>query len=147
MAKSYRSQYLDPRWQKKRLEVMEQQGFTCQRCETTEKTLSVHHNQYIPNRDVWDYENSQLSVLCQDCHADLHAKDDLLNDLISRIPAHSFERKTIAYLIGGFLVREPMLEDASYFEALHFNAGLLASRMVSDAMDFHFGLLREGDQQ
>lgn len=147
MAKSYRSQYFDPRWQKKRLEVMEQQGFTCQRCKSTEKTLSVHHNQYIPNRDVWDYKNSQLSVLCQDCHGDLHAEDDLLNDLISRIPPYSFERKTIAYLIGGYLEKEPMLKDATSFQELHYNAGLLALKMVSNAVDFYFQSSEKGGKQ
>ena len=100
MAKSYRSQYLDPRWQKKRLEALNEAGFSCSICKKTDQTLHVHHNQYIANRDVWDYETTQLTVLCEPCHSELHSKSDLLNEVISRVSLK--DRRVAAFLVAGY---------------------------------------------
>lgn len=66
---NYKSQYLNPRWQKKRLVIMERDEFTCKRCNDKEKTLNVHHLYYVPGKNVWDYPNSSLVTLCADCHS------------------------------------------------------------------------------
>lgn len=102
MAKSYRSQYLDPRWQKKRLEVMQERHFTCEICYAKDQTLNVHHKQYISNKDVWDYENCQLSVICQDCHKQLHEQPDFINEVISRIPQEPGFRSDAAFILAGY---------------------------------------------
>lgn len=39
----------DPRWQKKRLQILERDGFACQSCYDTETTLHVHHCTYTAN--------------------------------------------------------------------------------------------------
>lgn len=100
MAKSYRSQYLDPRWQKKRLEALNEAKFSCSVCKKTDQTLHVHHNQYITGRDVWDYETNQLTVLCEPCHGELHSKSDLLNEVISRVSL--VDRRVAAFLVAGY---------------------------------------------
>lgn len=64
----YREKLLDPRWQKKRLEVLERCHWSCRHCNSKDKTLHVHHAYYLPNRDPWDYPDKDLSALCEDCH-------------------------------------------------------------------------------
>lgn len=66
MAKSYSEKLRDPRWQKKRLEILQRDNFTCQHCKDTETELHVHHNQYKGN--PWDVPNETLNVLCKFCH-------------------------------------------------------------------------------
>lgn len=64
----YASKLLDPRWQKKRLEILERDKFTCFQCGSDQKTLHVHHSYYIKGRDPWNYPNWSLSTLCKRCH-------------------------------------------------------------------------------
>lgn len=66
--KTYSEKLKDPRWQKKRLEVMEASKFTCDMCRSTEKTLHVHHVNYRKGAKPWDYELNEFKCLCEDCH-------------------------------------------------------------------------------
>ena len=102
MAKSYRSQYLDPRWQKKRLEVMQKAEFKCQACDSGEKTLNVHHKQYVTNRDIWDYKDDQYATLCEDCHEMIHKSFDILNDVIGSVDNRKISRKAMAAFLAGW---------------------------------------------
>jgi len=67
--KSYGEKLKDPRWQKKRLEVLERDGWGCYECKDKESTLNVHHLVY-ESHDPWDTQNYLLRVLCNDCHKD-----------------------------------------------------------------------------
>lgn len=71
---NYKESLLDPRWQKKRLEVMSEDGWKCMFCNSTKNTLTVHHIKYIQGRKVWDYPNNLLITLCLDCHDFIHEK-------------------------------------------------------------------------
>lgn len=64
----YAIKYKDPRWQKKRLEVMQRDGFQCLHCGNSKATLNVHHSYYVSGRDIWDYDESTLLTLCEPCH-------------------------------------------------------------------------------
>lgn len=77
---SYSEKYRDPRWQKKRLEVMELAHWKCQCCGTETKELHVHHPRYRKNKDIWDYSTIELRALCLDCHSTL---TDAINDVRS----------------------------------------------------------------
>jgi hypothetical protein len=68
MKKSYSDQLLDPRWQKKRLQILERDKWTCQKCSDTGATLHVHHKKYLTNTDPWDYPDEFLTSLCELCH-------------------------------------------------------------------------------
>jgi len=69
MAKSRYSEKLrDPRWQKKRLEVLKRDGWKCQICLDTEETLAVHHRLYEHGKEPWDYPLGWLVTLCEPCH-------------------------------------------------------------------------------
>jgi hypothetical protein len=64
--KTYLEKLKDPRWQKKRLEILNRDEFTCQFCFDKESTLHVHHVKYSNN--PWDINNQYLLSLCFDCH-------------------------------------------------------------------------------
>ena len=57
---------LDPRWQKKRLLILNRDGFACKYCGETKKTLHVHHDSYCG--DPWDTPDEDLITCCKDCH-------------------------------------------------------------------------------
>jgi len=62
----YSEKLRDPRWQKKRLEVMNRDSFTCLACGDSKSTLNVHHKYYSGN--PWDAEMDGLETLCEWCH-------------------------------------------------------------------------------
>jgi hypothetical protein len=64
----YFAKLKDPRWQRKRLEILERDGWQCNRCGETATALNVHHRYYLKNRDPWDYEDDSLVSLCDPCH-------------------------------------------------------------------------------
>ncbi len=68
----------DPRWQKKRLEIMQRAEFACTMCGDEESTLNVHHGYYEQGFDPWAYPNETLWCLCEDCH---RSTQEVLRDL------------------------------------------------------------------
>jgi len=68
MPSEYSEKLKDPRWQKKRLEILERDEWACQVCFDSGSTLVVHHRDYLPNTDPWDYPDSYLITLCEECH-------------------------------------------------------------------------------
>lgn len=66
--KTYAQKLLDPRWQRKRLEILQKADFTCNGCHATEETLHVHHVHYKKGAEPWDYDDEDLVALCHKCH-------------------------------------------------------------------------------
>lgn len=66
--KSYSEKLRDPRWQKKRLEILSRDEWTCQFCGDKESTLNVHHLIYEQNKNPWEYQDYFLITLCEGCH-------------------------------------------------------------------------------
>jgi hypothetical protein len=64
---TYSKKLQDPRWQKKRLEILERDDFKCQNCSDTKNTLHVHHKIY--SGEPWETESKYLITLCEDCHS------------------------------------------------------------------------------
>lgn len=64
---TYAEKLKDPRWQKRRLRILERDDFTCQFCFDSESTLHVHHLWY-ENGDPWDTSDDSLITLCEECH-------------------------------------------------------------------------------
>lgn len=79
---SYSEQLKHPNWQRKRLEVMQGAGFSCENCGDTETMLNVHHRRYVKGRMVWEYELHELQCLCQPCHLQHHDNRELLERLL-----------------------------------------------------------------
>lgn len=57
-----------PKWQEKRLRIMERDGFKCLECGSNDTTLNVHHGYYRKGAEPWDYEDETLHTLCEGCH-------------------------------------------------------------------------------
>ena len=64
---TYSEKLRSPRWQKKRLEILERDNWSCVCCGEKEKNLQVHHAVYS-RIDPWDYPNHILQTLCAPCH-------------------------------------------------------------------------------
>ena len=78
-----------PKWQKKRLKILERDKFQCRSCEDDSKTLHVHHLYYDYKLKPWEYSDDDLVTLCEDCHDIIHSlkvnKDDfVLADQITK---------------------------------------------------------------
>ncbi len=82
--KTYYEKLKDPRWQKKRLEVMDRDGFECQNCGATDKTLNVHHRAYLRGFEPWEYPDDSLETLCEDCHKEASKKIERLNAMMAQ---------------------------------------------------------------
>jgi hypothetical protein len=65
---SYQERLSSPKWQKKRLEVLQNANWRCQLCGNDREELHVHHSYYERGRAPWDYPNSSLIALCKRCH-------------------------------------------------------------------------------
>lgn len=68
MAKTYYEKLRDPKWQRKRLEIMQRAGFSCEWCGDGAKTLHIHHGYYAKGHEPWDYGEDTLYCLCEVCH-------------------------------------------------------------------------------
>lgn len=79
--KSYSDQLKDPKWQKKRLEVLERARWTCRQCRSGKITLHVHHLYYVKGVKPWDYPDGALVVLCEDCHKERHSLEEKFDRL------------------------------------------------------------------
>jgi hypothetical protein len=67
----YRKLLEDPRWNAKRLVILERDGNKCTKC-GSDKNLQVHHLRYEKDGSPWDSNNSDLTTLCGDCHKTKH---------------------------------------------------------------------------
>lgn len=100
---TYFEKLKDPRWQKKRLEVLSSREFRCEVCGDDSQTLHVHHKQYFKGREPWDYEAKQLSAVCETCHEESHHNEDPLLLAASFVQMDGPRcRQSVASLIAGF---------------------------------------------
>lgn len=64
----YSEKLKDPRWQRKRLEILQRDDFACCKCLSTTETLHVHHGYYEKGLEPWEYDDDTLWTLCESCH-------------------------------------------------------------------------------
>lgn len=57
-----------PKWQRKRLEIMNRDNFKCVCCGDEETTLHIHHKNYEYGKNIWEYEDNNFITVCEDCH-------------------------------------------------------------------------------
>lgn len=99
----YSEKLKDPRWQKKRLKILERDNFICQDCRDKKKTLHIHHKLYFKDKEPWDIPDEYLITLCEECHE--NEKIDMKNncvELILTIKEFGFMAGDIWELIEGF---------------------------------------------
>lgn len=63
---TYAEKLKDPRWQRKRLYILDRDNFTCIYCGDSSSTLHVHHKKYFG--EPWEAEDKELETCCQFCH-------------------------------------------------------------------------------
>jgi nucleoside 2-deoxyribosyltransferase len=63
----YKEKLKNPKWQEKRLEIMNRDGFTCQLCRDKSTMQCVHHMKYTAD-EPWDEPDHNLITLCEECH-------------------------------------------------------------------------------
>ena len=63
---TYSDKLKDPRWQRKRLEIMDRDGWKCRNCGDEKSTLHVHH--WFYDGEPWEINSKFLSTLCEKCH-------------------------------------------------------------------------------
>src|SRR5262245_8350318 len=66
--REYQERLKDPRWQRKRLGVLERAAWACEACGTKDSNLQVHHGFYERQALPWEYSDASLFVLCDHCH-------------------------------------------------------------------------------
>ena len=69
---TYWQKLRDPRWQKRRLEILQRDKFTCRLCADDASTLHVHHLRYERGADPWESLGFSLLTVCENCHEAMH---------------------------------------------------------------------------
>jgi hypothetical protein len=109
---NYTEQYKHPKWQKRRLNKMDsvmkfydKDTPCCEWCYNDEEQLHIHHKEYVKNRDIWDYKDDELLVLCESCHKDIHAMNNEIKSLIAGMSdmAETFQSvRSVLFLMSRF---------------------------------------------
>jgi hypothetical protein len=99
---TYQEKLKDPRWQKKRLEILERDGWCCTNCGSDKSTLHVHHNVYVKNKEPWDYDNNLLQSLCEGCHKEFHSNEPLISRFLTDSIKKNFSLNDMLIISMGF---------------------------------------------
>ena len=62
--------------------MLEAAGWKCTSCGRTTKTFHVHHVHYRKDAMPWEYDASELRVLCETCHTNIHLAQQALMEII-----------------------------------------------------------------
>lgn len=106
--KSYSEKLLDPRWQKKRLEILQFAGWECENCGSKDKTLHVHHSYYEKGLEPWEYPDISMSALCEMCHAVAQSDMQTLHRVIGEArTGDCYPLEIAGYIHGKVMLRDP----------------------------------------
>ena len=106
MSKSpdYQESLKDPRWQRKRLRIMENAEWSCEDCGRRDKELQVHHCHYIRafRFEPWSYPDELLICVCADCHLPRQDREEAVYIAVAKImrrtPIESLEYDAWAFI-------------------------------------------------
>jgi 5-methylcytosine-specific restriction endonuclease McrA len=96
---TYLEKLKDPRWQKKRLEIMQRDEFMCRKCFDKGSTFNVHHKYYIYNNDPWDYPDELLITLCEKCHDEEEESKYIINDFAKVLLSYGYLASELIQLL------------------------------------------------
>jgi 5-methylcytosine-specific restriction endonuclease McrA len=101
--KTYSEKLKNANWQKKRLEILSRDNWTCLSCGRNclkEGLLAhVHHIKYLHNLEPWEYENNYLATYCELCHNTEHLIGGQINEiLIELIRNHAIFIKPVSQI-------------------------------------------------
>lgn len=92
---TYSEKLKHPKWQKKRLEILQRDEFACRECGNDKNTLHVHHGHYENGLAPWEYDDWTLKTLCKDCHEDTQATLEEIHAYLGCLPLHPHLNKLI----------------------------------------------------
>lgn len=102
MAAAYTEKLADPRWQRKRLEIFNRDNWTCQCCGDKASQLEIHHTQYWPGKEPWEYPGDMLITVCHKCHGEEQVRFQYEKELITALRStgiHAMEISVLAQMI------------------------------------------------
>lgn len=108
---TYQQKLADPRWQRKRLEIMNRDNWTCQRCGDATTQLEVHHTDYWEGKKPWEYPDDMLTTVCRNCHQKEQERPKHEKYLIEAL-------QTYGFLAGDLLALSCMLNHQPFRSAL-----------------------------
>lgn len=112
--KTYAELLRDPRWQRKRLEILNRDNWFCQACVDRDSTLHVHHIKYEGDFP-WETPDNLLVTLCESCHK---KEEELKNfDYYSLIAEVGLTRKDLIIIIEHirFRMLHPQNDDTAFW--------------------------------
>jgi hypothetical protein len=122
---TYQQKLLDPRWQRKRLEILQRDNWTCQACLDTEHTLHVHHRYYQKDKNPWEYPPQSLVTLCAECHEkETNTRGTMEITLLNALNDAGFLSEDVFELAVAFAIKKnqfPPLVTAYFLQHLLHN--------------------------
>lgn len=97
---TYNEKLQDPRWQKKKNEILRRDKFVCKSCFDKTTNLQVHHIKYIFGAEPWEYENKNLITLCKVCHKDVTEYKKFIKDCIDNKFVTSYKLYEVGLIIN-----------------------------------------------
>lgn len=123
--KSYSEKLKDPKWQKRRLEILERDEWACQVCGDKDSTLHVHHVCYEKDKNPWEYKNHQLITLCDFCHSQEHGDNySEIWSYIKQLQKNGILLNDICYLLQESLAHSDNRNKFTAFISCEFEKGL-----------------------
>lgn len=68
---TYSEKLRDPRWQRKKTEVLRRDKFICKSCKDKDETLQVHHIIYRKGLEPYEHDIKDLITFCETCHKEV----------------------------------------------------------------------------
>lgn len=138
---TYAEKLKDPRWQRKRLDILNRDDFTCRCCSDKTEELHVHHIKY--NSNPWEADDEDLITVCKKCHTEIEKAKLIFKGAESRFmneynPRNFIETARIVRTIyehqfdGLFLNKlESILITGELFHFVEIESGLISKNYGS----------------
>lgn len=129
MSDAFWTAYKHPKWQKKRLELLQMADFACEDCGAADETLEVHHKHYIKGKKPWEYDDIAYEVVCTGCHKKRTKVKRAINDFWQYFSGADLER-IYGYLAGIAMQTEHFAHGAGiHLESFEFAWGVCDSHI------------------
>ena len=120
---TYAEKLKHPKWQQRRLQLLESAKWKCERCSTKEVTLHVHHHFYRSRANPWDYPDYAYVVLCENCHADAEQENKQFKEHIECLyEIGNLSVDAVVGFIKALRMQHRVQSDPSYTELIQNRA-------------------------
>jgi len=102
----YSEQLKHLNWQKKRLEILKRDKYTCQFCKGKDISLEIHHLIYLSGHLAWEYDNELLISLCSDCHDEIHELNKVIALISKNVIINKIDLIELSEIIKTFAINK-----------------------------------------